>query len=576
MKGVTAIIAIVLLLMITISMTGFVYLFLQRSFESASESSDSQIAQQSRSILTMMKVDSVSGNKIYIRNVGSVPISNSSLGVYIGNSAVNYTLDSDVAPGQVAEMTINGSWELPLGSSEIRITGVGAAYSEPVSIAPDSSVVLSLGMDEGYGSAAHDSSGYGNDGSLYGIGNGTCYNMGGGSGITECNWLTGIEGYAMGFDGGNDYILTQYNGSFLQNMTASAWFKASSLGANAVFGRFHTVSVDHGWMLYRNPGDAAGSIFWLYYYKNTGGTTSYVRPGYSGIALDTWYHASSSISSDGSWRTYLNGIPYTSGTASSFAASGWGGATPNPAVRMAIGKGSEVAGWYFNGSIDGVRVYDRTLSPAEISSIFNGSDTASLRYGLIGEWKFSEGAGNGTADTHMWTEGRFGQALQFDGLDDYLNVRKGITRSDILSTGMTLSAWIRFSAAGNQLIIGQDTNSGCSYCCLGGLELSSGHARMVIYNGSSYIYATGTSLLNDGNWHHVMGSYGTDRYMRVYSDGKLDASAYTADVYNALPVNISIGMITERTRFYYPFRGAIDQATVYNKTLTPEQVQELA
>lgn len=566
MRGISSIIAIVLLLMITISMAGVVYIFMQRSFTPAFNSTSSQVEGMGKAAQTMMKIDSISGNKVYIRNIGSAPISNGSLGIYIGNTLVNYTLPADIPSGQLAELTINNTWGLPTGGSELKITGIGATYSEPVSITPDNSAVLSLSMDEGSGTVIHDSSGYGNNGLMYGINNGTCYNMGGGTGITNCNFVAGKYGSGMDFDGVNDYVnCSNASGLIMgKNFSIEVWIYPVNYpaGWTRIVGKGNQTSRNYGLWRYTN-GDILFQFTnitpsgWVQCWNNLGAGDPLNVPS------NVWAHIVGTY--DGAnMKVYRDGILQKTCPTAEYPANG--------SYPLEISGMPELGAYYFNGSIDEVRIYIRTMSKDEISAIYNGTDNSGLRNGLIGEWKFEDGYGNTTIDTHMWTEGKFGKGLQFDGVDDYVNIRKGISRNEMLSSGMTLSAWINTYSAANQLIIGQDINGGCSYSCLGGLELSSGRLRMVIYNKTSYLYATGTGILNDGNWHHVMGVYGTDRYMRIYVDGKYEAERYTADIYDNLPVNITIGLITERVRFYYPFDGRIDQALAYNKSLTPEQV----
>jgi|LGVD01.1.fsa_nt_gb hypothetical protein len=43
--------------------------------------------------------------------------------------------------------------------------------------------------------------------------------------------------------------------------------------------------------------------------------------------------------------------------------------------------------------------------------------------GLVAEWHFDEGSGNdGAIYGAKWVEGKFGKALEFDGVDDYVKV----------------------------------------------------------------------------------------------------------------------------------------------------------
>ena len=72
--------------------------------------------------------------------------------------------------------------------------------------------------------------------------------------------------------------------------------------------------------------------------------------------------------------------------------------------------------------------------------------------GLVAYWKFDEGSGTTVADSSgngntgtlvngpLWTAGRVGNALFFDGIDD--NVTVPDSTSLDLSSSFTLSAWV--------------------------------------------------------------------------------------------------------------------------------------
>jgi hypothetical protein len=126
---------------------------------------------------------------------------------------------------------------------------------------------------------------------------------------------------------------------------------------------------------------------------------------------------------------------------------------------------------YFNGSIDDVRIYNRALSASEVQQLYNlGAGThvntssanlqqsSSLANGLVGYWTFDgptisgttvkdlSGQGNnGTNNGAMPTIGKLGQALQFNGSSNYINLGTG-SQYNFPDTTFTVSAWIRTSA----------------------------------------------------------------------------------------------------------------------------------
>ena len=101
---------------------------------------------------------------------------------------------------------------------------------------------------------------------------------------------------------------------------------------------------------------------------------------------------------------------------------------------------------YSVAAVDGAGNASPASSPAVAATTL-----ASLP-GLVAAWSFNEGMGTSAADTSgnghtgavsgaTWiTQGRFGNALSFDGVNDFVTV--GSTALLNLTTGMTLEAWV--------------------------------------------------------------------------------------------------------------------------------------
>ena len=78
MKGITPVISIILLMLITISMVGFAFVFFGGFSESTSESGESMLSSQISQAATTFRLDNYNENYTVIRNIGSetMPISN--------------------------------------------------------------------------------------------------------------------------------------------------------------------------------------------------------------------------------------------------------------------------------------------------------------------------------------------------------------------------------------------------------------------------------------------------------------------------------------------------------------------
>jgi len=195
--------------------------------------------------------------------------------------------------------------------------------------------------------------------------------------------------------------------------------------------------------------------------------------------------------------------------------------------------------------------------------------------GLIGHWKFdgdtldSSGLGNhGTANGGPTYEvGKFGQAMTFDGIDDYVtidSVTASITNDDI-----TLAGWVKTD----------DTGSVYWFSCNG--PANENVALFAILGGQVAMYDISTAeghsstLVNDSEWHHLAYSrIGSTGY--VYVDGNLE-NTHTANFRFTDPGNRwSIGQEWDTTTASNFLAGTVDDARIYDYGLSYGEIAGLA
>jgi len=144
---------------------------------------------------------------------------------------------------------------------------------------------------------------------------------------------------------------------------------------------------------------------------------------------------------------------------------------------------------------------------------------------LVGWWKFDEGSGTTATDSSghgnhgaimgpAWTAGREGQALNFDGVDDYVRIRANPALNNL--NALTFGAWIYPRVDAHWHIV--DKGAGDKRLYAEGTSLTlDGRVR---YSGT---HAFGQSLSNTlvlNAWQHVALTWSTsDNTMRVYHDG---------------------------------------------------------
>ncbi|MBI2578147.1 MAG: C-type lectin domain-containing protein [Candidatus Aenigmarchaeota archaeon] len=105
-KGITPIIAIILLLLITISMVGFAFMFFTRTAQTSAESGEEQLQQQISQAAVSFKIESAASNKIYVRNLGGESINASVFGVYAGDMPVTFSGPATISPNAVGELAL--------------------------------------------------------------------------------------------------------------------------------------------------------------------------------------------------------------------------------------------------------------------------------------------------------------------------------------------------------------------------------------------------------------------------------------------------------------------------------------
>ena len=194
-------------------------------------------------------------------------------------------------------------------------------------------------------------------------------------------------------------------------------------------------------------------------------------------------------------------------------------------------------------------------------------------YKAKGDAKDAIGGNNGvTVGDVQFTQGVIGQAFRFNGVDSYVQVPNSPA---LEPTTVSVEAWVNSSVVkpyGYIVDKGDFGGEAGSYALY-----TSGNSGLAFYVSGGESPNAGPGIW-DGNWHHVVGTFdGTT--VRLYVDG--------AEVGNGTPTNTSqisygspdsndlfIGTYADRNSVYL-FDGLIDEASVYNRALSPAEIQAL-
>ena len=214
------------------------------------------------------------------------------------------------------------------------------------SCAQSSGLVAAYGFNEGTGATVSDSSGNNLTGTIVGA-----------------TWTTGGRyGNALSFNGTSSYV-DLGNPTALQltgSMTLEAWVNAAANPADD--GQIVAKSNGSGWQFKTSP-DTGPHTFGVAVSGSSGSNTQ--RYSTTVRSLNTWYHVAGVYNATtGTLDIYVNGALNNGALVGTIPASQF-----NQTVNVNIGRRS--GGYFFNGIIDEVRIYNRALSQTEIQTDMN-------------------------------------------------------------------------------------------------------------------------------------------------------------------------------------------------------------
>lgn len=136
MKGITPIIAIILLLLITVSMAGFAFVFLQRTLEQTANSAQDSLTQQQNQMGQKYSIDNIDNvnDVVTVRNIGSTTGDSSSVILYINNKNVStgcWTPSGSWAPSAIKQCNVApyaGAFTCPANFTLTSPSGQNDAY----------------------------------------------------------------------------------------------------------------------------------------------------------------------------------------------------------------------------------------------------------------------------------------------------------------------------------------------------------------------------------------------------------------------------------------------------------------
>ncbi len=238
----------------------------------------------------------------------------------------------------------------------------------------------------------------------------------------------------------------------------------------------------------------------------------------------------------------------------------------------------------FQKQFKGVGVYLTDLPPTRPSQIPEDTFTR----GLVAYWSMDKGSGQRVLDGSgkgndgrlgdndsetgdlrdpQWTTGKIGNALLFDGKDDYVDC--GNDASLDITGPITFEAWIYLNklprTAGHQfrIISKRDATHGYEMYIRDDNNTVRAHFKGLT---DDYPSGIGTSLRTN-TWYHIVSTW-DGSLMRNYINGELDLIDDSSGTIDS-GANIRLSISHESRSF----AGIIDEVRIYNRALSAEEVR---
>jgi len=197
----------------------------------------------------------------------------------------------------------------------------------------------------------------------------------------------------------------------------------------------------------------------------------------------------------------------------------------------------------------------------------------------VASWSFDEGSGttaydssgngnNGTlVNGPTWTTGKVGGALNFDGVDDYVDL---VTGPILGTSNFTFMAWARYQNVNGGGGNPQSVIANATYSCWGpSITEDWGSLKFYLAITSSFSPVSISSILNQFKYLVYVN---TGSSVKGYIDGTLTGSS-THSGMNLTSGIWRIGYHGACTGTVTPFNGIIDEVRIYNRALSDAEIK---
>ncbi|MDG6027332.1 MAG: hypothetical protein E3K40_11615 [Candidatus Brocadia sp.] len=214
---------------------------------------------------------------------------------------------------------------------------------------------------------------------------------------------------------------------------------------------------------------------------------------------------------------------------------------------------------------------------------------------MLAYYRFDENSGTTAADASgnsnngalingpVWTTGKINNAISFDGINDYVNISNESSLDFERSNSFSVSAWVKLTpVSGNDYMIISKLDVAPTYRGWAFfIDGNDGSLRVHLTNnwGTSSIIRKDSALsVTDNSWHHVAFTYNGSSLasgLNFYVDGVLSNGTTFYNNLSATILNDVIPTLATFTTGASWLKGIIDEARVYNRALSAQEVLAL-
>ena len=218
-----------------------------------------------------------------------------------------------------------------------------------------------------------------------------------------------------------------------------------------------------------------------------------------------------------------------------------------------------------------IRALSRVNGHSSYSQEVTDTTTDALIYlTLNGNTQDESGTNDGVNNGSTFTPfGKFEQAAEFDGADDYVALPAGLLGNERGSVSM----WVKTTQTSVGMLFYATANGGNGF---GGqnelhIHLQNDGSVALYHQGQDGLRMNGGPIA-DNNWHHVVATWDVADEIKLYVDGVNTAS----EPHNGNPFtftdNMRLGRVSTAERY---FKGTMDEVKIYDCPLKPADVKRL-